>query len=782
MVKFSFPWRFACVLLAISFPHGQEATAEQLFSLRNNLVLRGSKAEIATLKDGFGAAAAGEIHVRPIWLIDDGLRRIYIHGRGMVGVPPVDVGDVERNIEFWQPKPLGGKVVAGLGTIRAVSPFNDYGRRVLTSQGVDGRAVSIIQGISELNSRYAKLIALKGKPTLSWDMRLSTRAMDSETLNRIFAKRMDQNDLSSRLEVVRFFIAAERYQEAKDALQGTIDDFPGETDLLPQLTALTKRQAEQLLGEAEDRAAAGQFQLARGILQEFPLDEVSRITKIQVQDALKKVTDPVEQATTLMTQLRGQVAQLAPQRGAALAQILDEMEAGLSPDTIARLSDYTRLGQAANLPLDNRIALAVAGWILGSGSGEQNISVAISLVQVRDLVAEYLRTSDAARRKAILDELSNLEGSEPEYVDRMLPLMVPPLEWPEGSENEQLAGFRGIDTGQSQYLIQLPPEYNPLRQYPCVVALHESRDQPQTQIDWWAGPYSEDAGARMGHASRSGFIVVAPVWSRPGQRMYEYTPQEHQRVLTALRDAMRRASIDADRVFIAGHGEGGTAAWDMALAHPDLWAGMISVSGNPSKTVPHYELNSRHVPLYMVMGELDGNKPSGALLNDYMSFNHDAMIVMYRGRGREYFYDEVPRMFEWMSLASHRRKPQPRDIEVATMRSGDQFFWWLELGELKPGVGIDPILWNQASRIRAGKVTASIGADNQIRIQRGPADQFRVMLRPQAGVLDLNKQVIVGEGNRSKREQFDGSIEFMLEDTRQRADRKRPYWMSVSIP
>ena len=783
MVKSSFLWPLTCLSLVLSMAFGSVANAEQLFQLRNNLLLRGSKAEIATLKDGFGAAAAGEIHVRPIWLIDDGLRRTYIHGRGMVKVAPVDVGDVERNIEFWQPKPLGGKVVSGLGTIRAVSPFNDYGRRVLTVSGNKGTPVSIIQGISELNSRYAKLIALKGNPTLSWDMRLATRAIDSETLNRIFRKRLDQTDLNARLEVVRFFIAAERYQEAKHALQQTIDDFPNETDLLPQLAAITKRQAEQLLGEAEDRADAGQYQLARGILEGFPQNDVSRITKIQVQDALKKINDPVEQAATLMKQLRGQVAQLPPQRSQALAAMLDEIEAGLSPDTIARLSDYSRLGQAANLPLDNRIALAIAGWILGSGSGEQNISVAISLVQVRDLVVEYLRTSDAARRKAILNELGNLEGAEPEYVDRMLPLLTPVFDFPEESANEQIAGMHGIDTGKSQYLIQLPPEYDPLREYPCVVALHESRDGPQTQIDWWAGPYSEENGMRMGHATRSGFIVIAPVWSRPTQRRYEYTPQEHERVLTALRDAMRRSSIDSDRVFIAGHGEGGTAAWDMALAHPDVWAGMISVSGNPSKTVPHYEPNSRHVPLYMVMGELDGNKPSGAILNDYMSFNHDAMVVMYRGRGREYFYDELPRIFEWMSLAAHRRRPQPREIEVATMRAGDQFFWWLELGELKPGVGIDPILWDQATRIRAGKVSASIGADNQIRVQRGPADQFRVLLRPLDGILDLNKQVIVSEGNRTpKRIDFDGSLEFLLEDTRQRADRKRPYWVSVSIP
>ena len=122
--------------------------------------------------------------------------------------------------------------------------------------------------------------ALKGKPSLNWDMRISTRTLDSSTLARIFNKRTDQSDLNARLEVVRFFIAAERYREAKQALQATIDDFPEEVDLLPQLAALTKRQAEQLLDEANDRAEAGQYQLARGILQGFPLQAVSRITKI----------------------------------------------------------------------------------------------------------------------------------------------------------------------------------------------------------------------------------------------------------------------------------------------------------------------------------------------------------------------------------------------------------------------------------------------------------------------------------------------------------------------
>lgn len=274
--------------------------------------------------------------------------------------------------------------------------------------------------------------------------------------------------------------------------------------------------------------------------------------------------------------------------------------------------------------------------------------------------------------------------------------------------------------------------------------------------------------------------MVAPVWSRAEQRTYEYTPQEHERVLAAMRDAMRRASIDSDRVFITGHGEGATAAWDMGLAHPDLWAGMISISGSPSKTVAHYEPNARHLPLYMVMGEKDGTRANGSILDSYMSFNHEAIVVMYRGRGREYFYDEIHRLFEWMQLPANKRREIPRDIETVTMRSGDQFFWWLELGELKPDVAIDPILWDQAERIRAGKISASIGNGNQIRIS-GPAEQFKVLLRPQPGI-DLNDEVVIRFGSRPRRFQYDGSLKGMLEDVRQRADRKRPYWVTFQVP
>jgi pimeloyl-ACP methyl ester carboxylesterase len=337
---------------------------------------------------------------------------------------------------------------------------------------------------------------------------------------------------------------------------------------------------------------------------------------------------------------------------------------------------------------------------------------------------------------------------------------------------------------EPRYAIQLPPEYDPLRSYPCIVALHPLRATPEAQIDWWAGGYDEAQRTRMGQASRHGFIVVAPRWSRGEQSRYEYTPREHERVLAAVRDAMRRAQIDSDRVFIVGHGEGATAAWDIGVSHPDIWAGLISISAEPAKTIAHYNANAEYLPVYLVMGESDRAPPPltriGGILDDYINFDSDAMVVMYRGRGLEYFPEETPRFFEWMKLASHTRRDVPREIEAATMRDGDRFFWWLELGQLKPLISINPILWDQAERIRAGKVSGSVLADNQIRIGSVPAESVTVWLRPGMGI-DLAQRVTIRRGSRPTYFDFDRDLEVMLEDARSRADRKRPYWAKIEL-
>lgn len=793
--------RFAAAAICVVYCAGLAATvrADQRVILKSGLTLQGLLADIPSLNENpFQAGGQGSVTVRPILMVDDGLRRVYVHRRGMVAGEPQDVRDIERTIEFKQEVPLGGTDVQSFGDVLAVSDFNRYGWRTITVRGPTGEPIDVVQGITELNSRYAKVEALKSKPAFQWDMRVATRSIPAATLQKIFRQRIDQDDLDERLMVVRFFIESERYAAAEEELIRAMRAFPELKDMEAQLIGIVQRQAMQLIDEAERRAEVGQEEFARQIYSLLPIDAVGRTTAERMKVAKENLEQTDRDVNVLIESLQRDIGKLPKESQARLQPIFEEIREGLSSATLKRLSDYTRLRDSDTVVLESRVALAIAGWLMGPGSGENNLVIASSLVQVRDLVAEYLGAADAGRRAQILEELKTIEGSQIEYVSRLLPQLVPTKQWPGGSADADIPGLYRVglpsepdpeppapSADEPKYVVQLPPEYDPLREYPTLVVLAPPTGNVAAELAWWAGDFDPSQQARIGHATRNGYIVVAPMWAREGQRRYEYTPREHDAVLSALRHAMRRASIDSDRVFIVGHGEGATAAWDIALSHPEHWAGMISIGGEPSKTIQHYSPNARTVPLYFVMGESSGPRPPlvrmGSILDDYMHVRNDATVVMYRGRGHEDFYEEIPELFKWLNASMHVRKPIPQELETVTMRRGDQYFWWLELGPLKPLVELNPVLWDQEKRKRAGKIDAMIGGGNQIRVTSVPADSFTIWLRPDMGI-DLSEQVTIRAGSTPEYFLYEGGLETILEDTRQRADRKRPFWAQVRLP
>jgi hypothetical protein len=164
-----------------------------------------------------------------------------------------------------------------------------------------------------------------------------------------------------------------------------------------------------------------------------------------------------------------------------------------------------------------------------------------------------------------------------------------------------------------------------------------------------------------------------------------------------------------------------------------------------------------------------------------MKVDFNAMVIMYRGRGPEHFYEEIHQHFEWMKLPTIRRGDMPQSIEVATMRRGDQFFWWLELDGLLDQVVIDPFLWDLVDKPKAAEVAAAVGGNNEIRIVRAPAQRVRVCLEPSMGI-SLDQRVVVRNDKDRATVDFDGSVDFLLEDVRTRGDRKRPFWTAVTIP
>jgi hypothetical protein len=229
---------------------------------------------------------------------------------------------------------------------------------------------------------------------------------------------------------------------------------------------------------------------------------------------------------------------------------------------------------------------------------------------------------------------------------------------------------------------------------------------------------------------------------------------------------------------------GGDAVWDMALAHPDIWAGMIAIGAECEKYAIQYSANAKYIPLYFVYGALDGGgigsvmARNGRRLDEYLkNMKVDCLLTIYHGRGRDHFQEEQPRMMEWMNLSSHRRPPPPKEIEVKTARTCDRSFWWLEIPEPTGESIVNPLLFKPGrADIDAAKINEP---ENAFRVSKFPGKNCVIWLSPET--VDFSKKVSFFIKEKRKTMDVQPNLEVLLEDVRTRADRQHPYWEKVEF-
>jgi predicted esterase len=479
---------------------------------------------------------------------------------------------------------------------------------------------------------------------------------------------------------------------------------------------------------------------------------------------------------------------------------------GLTMNTLVHLEAFLQFatqrevqpGEKALTPSE-KLALAISGWALGSNSAVQSLPVALSVWRTRTLVRLYLKETTVLRRQALLSEIQSQEGSSPDTIAKLLANLPPPMETP----SQYISGFFEIDVPgvgdapPTKYFVQLPPEYDPQGRYPTIIGLnglgsvaaHSAINKPNavdagkpSMIDWWAGSPDAD-GIRRGQSMRHGYIVIAPDWSSPAQKEYQFSAREHEAVLSALRDACRRFAVDTDRVYLSGHSMGGDAAWDIGLSHPDLWAGVVPIIATTTKYTSLYFENARHTPFYVVGGELDSDNSikNGRDLDRYMSRGFDITFAEFQGRGHENFSDEILNIFDWMKR--RKREPNLKEFSMKTIRPWDNFFWWAEI-ESFPEKGVC-LQWPPKDK-RALEVECSIKttegpmAANNIRVKSG-AGRTTIWLSPR--LIDFDKKTIINvDGVRvNKNPYVKPEIETILEDARTRGDRQHPYWVKLEF-
>jgi predicted esterase len=771
------------------------AAHAQRVRLKDGRVLTGAVAMTSGVVDNPDSPSgqAGEIATKPILLVDDDLRRVFVCKQRMAEILE-QAPEPLVTIKPWQNPSSGAGRLISVGPALAITPFDEYGRRIYEMQSADG-PLSIVQGITELTPRYAKVESLQGpQRSIAWDMRIAVSAIPADMLAKILAQAIPQNDPQARLQIVRFYVQAECFPQARRELERIIEEFPEMKDLENMVTELRHTGAEQLLKELELRRAAGQHKLVEALLAGFPAEEVAGETLLQVRELIVRYEQEGKRIKQIADTLQKTVAAISdPDHRGLAAPIAEEVVRELSHNNVDRLGSFVQLIDDASLSAEEKASLALTGWLLGRDAAKRELPVAISLIKVRDAVLRYLREPVAHERQPLLDSIQSMEGASVDQLAKLIAHMKPP--WHDPAQAATPGGFLQLSApGQTQdgdfiYYVQLPPEYDPYRRYPTLVVLNGAYNTPEQELDFWAGaPVAaggKDAAARRGQAMRHGYITIAVDWQKPHQYEYEYSAREHVAVLTSLRDATRRFSIDTDHVYLSGHDIGGEATWDMAQAHPDLWAGAIPfVPGHEEqqKYIAFYRDNAQYVPLYFVAGELDGRTvaENAPVWNKYLRVpRYDVTLVEFQGRGHEPFHDEILQLFDWMSFK--KRTGPPKDFACSTLRPWDNFFWWLECEEFPDNFMIYPTDWSGA-RATPGQVAGRVQTDNRL-TAKTVSKRTTIWLGPD--FVDFSKPVRVTLNNR-KLPLSEGSVRpdatVLLEDVRTRGDRQRPFWAKIVVP
>lgn len=771
--------RIAMALIAGAVLALPERSRGDELHLKNGIVLKGVVVPISGLNARTTAQNNNtDVPVAMLWMVDDGVRRYFVPRRTAPDAIPED--QLSQLVTFTlEHQRRGGRGIPTTIGGFDQTEFDQYGRRMVTLQTSRGPE-HIQQAIVEIKPTGLKVDAT----THEWTMGLDLSAIDSDRLRDIIGGAIDPTSLADRRGVVIFFIQAQMYKQAQEELAEIASDFPdqaawaNETELeLAHLRALAA------LNEIRSRQDAGQHQLAYVVAQKFPADRVSADVLREAQDVATGYDQSRERAGRAGMLLDLLQAELPPERAEQLASLRAAVLAELHPENLERLDPFLRSEHDESLKPEEKLALAYSGWVVGSGNAVTNLDDALRLWQIRFLVLEYLRTNDnPARRQSILDELSHTEGATVPRVSEMIALLPPPslAQIPQPGAATPLDVTDEWNQTEQQYVVLLPPEYSPQHRYPLLIVLHAAGSTPEQELTWWAG-----TAERQGPAQRYGYVTIAPRYAGEQQKAYNYSADAHTAVLECLRDARKRFRIDSDRIYLAGHGMGGDACFDMGMSLPGVFAGVVPMTGVSDRFCMYYRENAPDLAWYVVTGERDGDELGLSLdrnardLNHMMTRGHDVIYCEYKARGIEPYFEETPRLFAWMGL--QRRAPLPREWDVKILRPTDNDFYWLHLDGM-PDKLASPIVWEPPRLRRVPRpleVSGKMTAGNAVFLEHS-ASQATVWLSPDLVKFD-ERLKIHQKGGQAFNSFVTPSLADLLEDLRVRGDRERLYWAKVEL-
>lgn len=169
-----------------------------------------------------------------------------------------------------------------------------------------------------------------------------------------------------------------------------------------------------------------------------------------------------------------------------------------------------------------------------------------------------------------------------------------------------------------KYDVTLPPNHDKSKAAPLLVALHHYHGDMGKATERWKAA-----------AAASGAILLTPqgTFESSAGDSYQWGSDRNlieRNVMKAINEVMDQYKVDEDRVAIAGFSQGGWAAYDIAMRHPDAFCGLIPVAGHfqpeSESMLSGERFKSMHV--YIMVGGEDNSQ--------LIASNDDAKVRLSR--------------------------------------------------------------------------------------------------------------------------------------------------------
>ncbi len=713
---------------------------------------------------------------------------------------------------------------------REAAEFNPKWRRTITVNvplGFD----KIEQQITYLDPYFCYLWS----PTHIWRLAYRTSEMDPLMIRKLLSTHPElvqepgKPDAEKQIAIAKFMLDAGWLQYARDDLERIKKTFTGglPKNVQESLDKLAKEidvaTAGLVVREADHALSSGRYRYGTELLAAFP-DKIAEpkqtddATKLmaELKSSRERYETGARLLRTLLDTLTGKGRAnpfLATGGGAAmiafpakelvaptstLVDAAEDVYAELHPDSAQRLEFFVNLAGQVERELkqgrdpskrpEELLATAISGWVKGKNGATTDPEIALRLWAARETVLNFQRADTLNAQAAVLDAYKKGKPIKIDELAQVISLLPPaspenllfrtgtPVIAKDGTPTgiyKRKTGATTVEAAGISYYVKLPPEYHHGRAYPVVIALTDSKTDSKNML------------ALIGQeADRNGYIMLAPEWGGGqfgGVGEWKWNGTDHEYVTAVLRDAIRHFCVDNDRVFLMGLADGGNVAMDIGASHPDLFAGVLAMGPTPKwqNMFDWYWKNAQKLPFYIVTGEMSG----ASILNlrriyeQWTRYGFPGIMVVYKGRGIEWFSAEPPIMFDWMSRKKRVTGAAVLQLNTearfrwATMRSTDNRFYWLGVEKIADRNLIDN---SKGGAHIPADIEGDIGGNNIINLHSRGITKMSVWLSQE--MIDWTKPVGVNINGSSARgwkaRVLEPDIDVLLKDYRDRGDRR----------